>query len=143
MIRQPPIQTRMADNSESTGSVPYEPTPPAFLISAREWAKYEFKVVREDGVVVDTIGTRLPMNCYLLCLCGIARRGYRPEMRITDPRLRMMRVFLRCGVSVYLVVNADNTQYFLDHRDSLLGVMRCHLELLKGRRQERGRARTQ
>ena len=62
MIRQPPIQTRMADNSESTGSVPYEPTPPAFLISAREWAKYEIKVVREDGVVVDTIGARLPMN---------------------------------------------------------------------------------
>lgn len=87
----------MADNSESTGSVPYEPTPPAFLISAREWAKYEIKVVREDGVVVDTIGTRLPMNCYLLCLCGIARRGYRPEMRITEPRLRMMRIFLRCG----------------------------------------------
>jgi hypothetical protein len=132
----------MADISEATGSVPYEPTPPAFLISSREWVKYEIKIVREDGVVVDTVGIRLPMDCFLLCLCGVRRRGYLPEMRTTDPQHCMMRVLLRCGVSVYLVVSTDNAQYFLDHRDSLLGVMRSHLELLKGRKQERGWAGT-
>jgi hypothetical protein len=135
VIRQLPTQTRMTDISETTGNLPYEPTPPAFLISSREWVEYKIKIVREDGVVVDTVGLILPMDIMLLCLCGVRRRGYLPEMRTANREHCIMRVLLRGGVSVYLVVKPDNAQYFLDHRDSLLAVMRAHLELLKGRKQ--------